>query len=327
MKPKSRRNAGSRTALDRFIAGLYRSGLSVRPEGFRDWALRQLQTVIPFDAAMWGSGNLRDWRLQNVTLLGLPPDYPRALEDTRAINPMLPHLIKHPGIPVDMQSVCADEQFYKSDLYRRCFRRFGIRRILATGHADPRSGMISLLSLYRRSRRASFSPEEKALQQHAAFHLFEAASHAYFLHLNLTFAKERAAGGAAAVVGAGGEFHEVQPRFLDLLERYFPGRKRARLPFPVPPPGQTQTHGGLCVISQPLGDLSCVRLWPSGPLDRLTERERQIVYSVTQGLSFKQVALNLGVAPSTVANHLYRVYRKLGVNGRGQLADLLYPSG
>ena len=32
------------------------------------------------------------------------------------------------------------------------------------------------------------------------------------------------------------------------------------------------------------------------------------------------------MAPSTVANHLYRIYRKLGVNSRSELADLVYPA-
>jgi DNA-binding NarL/FixJ family response regulator len=81
----------------------------------------------------------------------------------------------------------------------------------------------------------------------------------------------------------------------------------------------------LCVRAEPLGDVFLVYLWPAGPLDRLTQREREIVYAVAQGLSFKQAAKKIGVAPSTVANHLYRVYRKLGVYSRTELAALVYP--
>ncbi|MBI3171302.1 MAG: response regulator transcription factor, partial [Hydrocarboniphaga effusa] len=115
-------------------------------------------------------------------------------------------------------------------------------------------------------------------------------------------------------------------RFLDMLEKNFPGYNRGGLPFAPPPPGATETHNGICVRSEPLGDLSCVLMWPAGPLDRLTARERDIVYAVTQGLSFKQAARKIGVAPSTVSNHLYRIYRKLGVNSRSQLAGMVYPS-
>src|SRR3546814_10425227 len=91
-----------------------------------------------------------------------------------------------------------------------------------------------------------------------------------------------------------------------------PEREGQRLPFPVPAPGTTGTQGELMVRCEQLGELFLIILWPAGPLDRLTAREREIVYCVAQGLSFKQAAKKIGVAPSTVANHLYRVYRKLG---------------
>jgi DNA-binding NarL/FixJ family response regulator len=51
------------------------------------------------------------------------------------------------------------------------------------------------------------------------------------------------------------------------------------------------------------------------------------VQAVSQGLSFKEAARKIGVAPSTVANHLYRVYRKLGVYSRTELAALVHPPG
>lgn len=314
-------------ALDRFIADLYRSGLSVPPEGYRAWALRRLKTVIPFDAALWGSGTSQDWRFHTVTLLGVPDEYPRALEETRPINPILPRMLARMDEPVDMEDVCPDAQFFKSEIYKRCFGRFGIARVLGTAHADPRSGLVSVLSLYRRSRKDHFSPAEKALQRRITFHLFQGASHAFFLHLMQTFTEEqREAGAAAAVVDSHGSFYEAQPRFLDLLESHFPGLPLNALPFSVPPAGATRTSGGLCIRSEPLGDLACVLIWPEGPLDRLTDREREIVFAVTQGLSFKQAARKVGVAPSTVANHLYRIYRKLGVNSRSELATLVYPS-
>jgi DNA-binding CsgD family transcriptional regulator len=312
-------------AEDRFIASLYRSGLSIPPEGFRAWALRQIKNLIPYDGAMWGSGSLNQWRFHTVTLVGVSAEYPKVLEETRLINPILPRMLADLDTPVDMEQVMPDRLFFKSEIYRRCFGRFRINRLLATAHSDTRSGLVSVLSLYRFSRRAHFSPAERALQRRCTFHLFQAASHAYFLHLMRTFTEDRASGGAAVVDGKGA-FYEVQPRFLDLLERNFPGRKPSGLPFAPPPPGATETHNGICVKCEPLGDLSCVLMWPAGPLDRLTMREQDIVYAVTQGLSFKQAARKIGVAPSTVSNHLYRIYRKLGVNSRSQLAGMVYPS-
>jgi DNA-binding CsgD family transcriptional regulator len=313
-------------AFDSFVAELYRSGLSVPPEGYRAWALHCLKPLIGFDAALWGSGNVRNWRFHTVTLVGVPEEFPRALEETRPINPMIPKIVTSLDMPIDMESCVPDRKFFTSEFYERAFKPFGISRILSTAHVEPRSGLVSLLSLYRRSRRASFTPAEKALHRRATFHLFQASSHAYFLHLMRTFIEEREAGGAAAVVDREGAFHEVQPRFLDLLERHFKGKRLTRLPFEIPPSGETRTVDGLCIKSEPVGDLLSVLVWEAGPLDRLTHRERETVFAVTQGLSFKQAARKIGVAPSTVANHLYRIYRKLGVNSRSELAGLVYPA-
>jgi DNA-binding CsgD family transcriptional regulator len=314
------------SAFDRFVSELYRSGLSVPPEGFRSWALHCLKALIPFDAALWGSGTIRNWQFHTVTLVGLPDEFPKALEETRPINPIIPKMFTSLDTPVDMETVSPDKEFFRSEIYKRAFGRFGISRILATAHVESRSGLVSLLSLYRRSRKVHFTATERSLHKRATFHLFQAASNAYFLHLMRTFIEEREAGGAAAVVDRTGAFHEVQPLFLDLLEKHFPGKRLHGLPFTPPPAGETQTLNGLCIKTEPLGDLACVLVWEAGPLDRLTLRERETVFAVTQGLSFKQAARKIGVAPSTVANHLYRIYRKLGVNSRSELAGLVYPN-
>ncbi|HEY0975316.1 MAG TPA: LuxR C-terminal-related transcriptional regulator [Solimonas sp.] len=313
-------------ALDRLIAQLYRSALSVPPGDYRAWALNQLARVIPHDGALWGSGSRSRLKFHSVTLTGLPPEFPAALESTTDINPILPRLLRNMETPVDMSSAMPDAEFFGSELYRRTFEPFGITRILSTVHADPRSGLHSLLTLYRKNREQPFSAAEQLLQKRAIFHLFNAASHAYFLHLMRTLS-ERPPGAAAAVVDRGGAFHEAQPRFLDLLEERFPTRNPSELPFALPAPGQTHAFQDLMLRCESLGDLLLIIVWPAGPLDRLTPREREIVNCVAQGLSFKQAAKKIGVAPSTVANHLYRVYRKLGVYSRTELASLVYPDG
>src|SRR4051812_24256501 len=105
-------------SYERFIAGLYRSGLLIPPEGFRDWALRQLKPLIPYDGAMWGSGTAQNWRFHTATLVGVPEEYPRVLEETRPINPILPRMLRNLDTPVDMEQVMPDKEFFKSEIYK-----------------------------------------------------------------------------------------------------------------------------------------------------------------------------------------------------------------
>ncbi|HUP93006.1 MAG TPA: LuxR C-terminal-related transcriptional regulator [Solimonas sp.] len=311
--------------VDRLVARFYRNGYSVPPEQYRTWALKQLAQVIPHDGALWGSGTASRMKFNTVSVIGLPPEFPRALEETTKVNPMLPRILQNLDTPVDMASVWPDEKFYASELYRRAFEPFGVERILSTAHMDRRSGLFSLVTIYRKSREARFSDVERAAQKRLTFHLFNAASHAFFLHL-MKSDPARPHGATGAVVDAEGAFHEAQPRFLDLLDERFPERRASALPFRLPEPGTTTPLKDLMVRCEKLEDLFNLTIWPAGPLDRLTAREREIVTCVAQGLSFKQAAKKIGVAPSTVANHLYRVYRKLGVYSRTELAQLVYPA-
>ncbi|MEO6428875.1 MAG: LuxR C-terminal-related transcriptional regulator [Arthrobacter oryzae] len=58
-----------------------------------------------------------------------------------------------------------------------------------------------------------------------------------------------------------------------------------------------------------------------GPL--LTERERQIAALAGNGVSNKDIALEVGISVRTVEGHLYQVFTKLGVSSRSDLLGLI----
>lgn len=68
-----------------------------------------------------------------------------------------------------------------------------------------------------------------------------------------------------------------------------------------------------------LTELSNPHLGPA-VVDRLTDVERRVLDEVARGLTNQQIATRLHLSPKTVANHLYRVYRKLGVASRTEAA-------
>jgi DNA-binding NarL/FixJ family response regulator len=59
----------------------------------------------------------------------------------------------------------------------------------------------------------------------------------------------------------------------------------------------------------------------------LTPREREIALPAASGLTSQQIAGRLVVSVRTVDNHLQRLYRKLGIARRAELARLLTPDG
>ena len=63
----------------------------------------------------------------------------------------------------------------------------------------------------------------------------------------------------------------------------------------------------------------------SDSLDDLTPQELQIAQLVAQGLSNRAIGDRLYLSHRTVESHLYRVFPKLGVTSRSQLAAALGP--
>ncbi|NNV09643.1 response regulator transcription factor, partial [Geobacillus sp. MMMUD3] len=55
----------------------------------------------------------------------------------------------------------------------------------------------------------------------------------------------------------------------------------------------------------------------------LTNRERQISRLIVAGLSNAEIAEELGVAVRTVEGHTYRMYRKLDITSRSEVAEAL----
>jgi DNA-binding NarL/FixJ family response regulator len=65
----------------------------------------------------------------------------------------------------------------------------------------------------------------------------------------------------------------------------------------------------------------------SKELDVLTEREREIVALVGEGLSNDEIAERLVLSPATAKTHVSRAMVKLGVRDRAQLVVVAYQTG
>jgi DNA-binding CsgD family transcriptional regulator len=59
------------------------------------------------------------------------------------------------------------------------------------------------------------------------------------------------------------------------------------------------------------------------PESLMTAQEMQIARLAAQGLSNREIGQRLYLSPRTVGSHLYRIFPKLGIRSRSQLATLL----
>jgi DNA-binding NarL/FixJ family response regulator len=63
------------------------------------------------------------------------------------------------------------------------------------------------------------------------------------------------------------------------------------------------------------------------PLDQVTEREREVLALVGEGLNNAEIAERLFITPLTAKTHVSRIMTKLMVRDRSQLVVLAYESG
>jgi DNA-binding NarL/FixJ family response regulator len=77
------------------------------------------------------------------------------------------------------------------------------------------------------------------------------------------------------------------------------------------------------ITSTRLGDLLLLRAKVISPLAKLSKRERAVVQLYAKGNSYKEVARSLQLAPTTIRNFIQHAYRKLGIDNKTALANLL----
>jgi serine/threonine-protein kinase len=86
---------------------------------------------------------------------------------------------------------------------------------------------------------------------------------------------------------------------------------------------------GECVVDPTIVKRLLVRPRDPGPLDELTEREREVLTAMAEGLSNQGIGRRLYLSPRTVEANIHRVLQKLGIaetpeSNRRVLAVLAY---
>ncbi len=309
---------------DHFISQLYRGSAQVALADFPYWALDLLQQVIPFDGAIWATGHISTQEFHTQANVDVDKEIFTRLKATLDLNPIFAKLLAKQGQPIDMADVIDDEAFYRSEIYQQCFQPFGIERILSSMHLEQGSGIFTLLTLYRYDRDQLFTAQEKKRQQQLLFHLLSASAHRQLLALvenNPSTTKDKYAHNA--ICDAKGVYRVVSSGFLEMLATQNCPDDIQKLPFAIKKEDGEYSYQNLQITQTQLGELFRITVRLKNKVDQLTSREKQVVEGICQGQTFKQIAKNLHLSPSTVSNHLYRIYLKLGINSRSELAELV----
>lgn len=321
-------------AILEFARQLYRAAQEVPAESFSDAALAALGTQIRFEAAVWFTGALGDGTFQfhRVHLFRLPQE---------VLKQIVPSSRMFYG-PLEVSARCPGQalQFYAPDLYAapenapalECARRLGLERQLLIAHMDGEPGSREWLSLHRPAEGRPFSETDGAVLRLLMPHLSEARAVSRTLCMRRASSEPLFAPRShRALTLLDGTVLHCGRQISDSIASQWPDWNQIHLPAPLL---EDLTCNGSVAIA-PRGESILARLFTdyialtvrNVPLaERLTRREYDMARLFGDGTRYHEIARRRRLSPTTVRNVVQKVYRKLGINSKVQLVQLLRES-
>lgn len=310
-------------AVNQTILSLYRYGRDMRLHNFQDWALEQVRNVIHFDSAWWGNSAMEPPKIHWIHLFNCDASimqaYPPYLEEDffRAA------LMAHPGVSINSSDLITRARFVRTALYRNVGKQYRVEWSLGTLLVNTASSLTEFLTLWRHNPKTPFSEADRQVKELLMPHLAEAFRSVRLRH----FLKEKETpANTWALADDQGFLREALPGFVARLQTHFPGWHGSRLPEPLAScviEGNAYKSKTLAIGIKKTDNLRFLELKEKSVLDKLSPREREIIERYAKGETYQTIALAVKLSPVTVRNHISNCYKKLNVNNKAEMANLL----
>ena len=318
-------------ALSRVVLQWHRGCRSWPAATFQSRACELLAEVLPFDSALWGAESptthspvaLLPYRVPDAVWTHYLAHY---LAQGRAADPLLAAARAATGFAV-ARTFAASRTTGDTPPSADSLALFGASYGLAMAQIEPLSKLRSFFCVWRLAGGPAFNTDDQRLLQFVMPHLMETLRESQLARA--TDASEAAAAPRShAVCDAQGVLQHVDDRCQALLRLEWPQWHGGVLPAPLvaalkqvsvlPYVGRR-----IAVRVAVSGDTVLLAVRLRAPCDRLSARQRGIADLYASGLTGPEIAQRLGLAASTVNNHLGEVFKKLQVSSKLQLARVL----
>jgi len=300
-----------------FLLELYHDASECRPEELRLRVLQNLQRFIPFDFGVWGGGWANGRLVTDLTVLNQSEAILGEWDSVAQEDAFCDLTLNRLGTTARFDDV---PNYRASLAFNEHWQRLDATHMMATIVGEKTDGYASFVGLCAGNIPMTFCDTQRRFKQLLMPHLSQA------LRMNRELWTGRAAleHEAIALIDREGWVLCTQGPFDDFAEHEWGGRI-AQLPAHVM---DTLKRGNrwrgemLDVRLSPFGSNYFVHLSIHPALSSLSPREREVAGLFGSGMTTKQVARALGTSPSTVRNQVVRIYEKLGISSKAQLATL-----
>jgi DNA-binding CsgD family transcriptional regulator len=309
-----------------FISGIIDDGFQAPAPDLKQTVMERLSRLIPFDTALWASGHTDGLTVHNVYLHNLPAEMMENWEQYKHQDRLLAHIMANPGATCDVNEFYSRQERPSLELYKQHSAHYGIESAISTAIPAHDTGLLEVMSLYRKPGEPEFTPEERDLKQFAFPLMISVWHHNQIAHLKGLSGGEPDL--AAAICDREGLIRHTDTEFIEKLQSEWPEWSAPLLPQALghllKAQERTEFIGKhICVSAATLDDLFLLQAKPKGAATLLTPREEQVARSFSGGLTYKEIAGELGMSPSTARRHIESIYRKLDVSNKVELVQAL----
>jgi DNA-binding CsgD family transcriptional regulator len=320
--------------LSNLILQIYRAARETSVDEYQDFVLGLVGSLVPFTSSRWATVELADNRAIThcAHLQNEPTDLIIDWDSINRMDRQLHRVTSNPGkaYSIHSETFFADREFAEMRDYTQRYRHANSMTIAELA-AKP--GYYHGFSLFRAGQDDHFTDSNEQLLEQLFPHMVEALAQNRLLSFRQADTAETASEqGAGAIARHNGLLHYAGSGFNRLLQKEWPDWKGIELPKAVldainRSSGASFSGVAITVSASCIGQLIFLRAAPRCPLSRLSPRESSIAQHYSQGLSHKEIADRLDISPVTVRNIIQRIYTKLGINGKAELAVLISRSG
>ena len=306
-----------------YLLTLYRGAAEKSSAEFKDWALNETKSLIPFDSCIWGAGSWTSGepRIHSMHLNNIDGDFVASWMEHQHEDKLarVMHSNNAHTFNIDVHADYSGTRIYES----HC-KRFSMEHILGTCAIDADSQLLNIMSLYRADSNQPFTEVERALKEILFPHLIEAVRKNWLSNLPHLFpGNQRRNLNAIATCDSQGILQLAIPSFIEICRLEWPEWIGPILPDCV---SQTIHNGELTFVGariaiclSELDDIFLIRARPKIAADELSTRELEVAQMFARGDDYKSIAQTLLVSPSTIRGHLSKIYTKLGVKEKASL--------
>lgn len=309
--------------INRLIVDLYRGSREIAYATFQEWALEQLRGAVAFDAAWWGRGANKPLMIHQVHLhrcaQTLVEDYAPWIE----VDFFRDAVCASPGVTISTSSLRSRSELEASDIYRAFGAKHRIEWSLGTVLVEPVSSLNEFITVWRKDISRPFSEADRTTKELLMPHLVEAYRNCRLLHLHEATRRDQS---SWALCNPQGILIDVHRRFVSLMVTEWTNWQSAELPAALRKQlvyGKEFVGRRIAVKATPLSGLQFLQARPRNAVDMLSSREGQVADHYAQGRTYAEIAVLLGLAPTTIRNLISRAYRKLAVSNKAELVRRL----